>query len=66
VCWANYNIFERAYFIMQFIKFPKVYNIKFFVRIPIFIRIFQIVLRILALFPAITNYYFLRNIVIFH
>ena len=66
VHWANYNRLERAWFIMLLIKLPEFYNAKFLFQMSVFIIIFQIVLRISTLFPAITNYYFLRNITIFH
>jgi hypothetical protein len=62
VHWANYNRLERAQSIMWLIKLPKVYNTKFVVQMSVFIITFQVALRV----PAITKFYFLRNIIIFH
>jgi len=54
VHWANYSRSERAWLIMWLIKLPELYNTKFVVQMSVFIIIFQIVLPVSALFPAIT------------
>jgi hypothetical protein len=66
VCWANYSRLERAWFIMWLIKLPKFYNTKFVIQMSVFIITFKTALRVSALFPAITKYCLLRNIIIFH